>query len=200
VNGIRRRFDPAQGERVYLGLGANLGDRLGQLRQALFALITHPELAVTAVSRLYESQHVGVGEQPDYLNACVALRTWLAPRILLTVLKGTEGRLGRAPDGHGRPRLIDLDILLYGDLVWHDSQLTIPHPALRERAFVLRPLRDIAPDVRLPDSPETVAGACAKISARRGPWIREWTGELLPAFAGSAGKENWRAALAVYGR
>jgi len=201
VIGSRRRFDPAQGERVYVGLGANLGDRLAQMRRALFALVSHPELAVTAVSRLYESQHVGAGEQPDYLNACVAIRTWLAPPILLTVLKGTEARLGRPPETHQQPRVIDLDILLYGSLIWHDSQLTIPHPGLRARAFVLRPLRDLAPDLRLPDSPETVAGACAKISAGAGPWIREWAGPgLLPPVAGSAGKENWLAALAVYSR
>lgn len=174
--------DPAaEAEAVYLGLGSNQGDRLGHLRDAVAALTGHPALEVTAVSPVYETEYVGPGEpQPLYLNACVALRTSLAPAALLALLKGLEARHGRPPGGHLRPRPLDLDILVHGGRVVDDPLLTLPHPRLRERAFVLAPLRDIAPDLRLPDSGETVTAACARICARSGPAVRR-TGDLGPA-------------------
>lgn len=191
---------PALPESVSIGLGSNQGDRLDHLRRALFALLTHPEIRVQAVSPVYETEYVGPGRQADYLNACVEVKTRLAPKVLLSVLKGTEQRLGRAPGGHLRPRIIDLDILLYGDRVATDRILTLPHPRLPERAFVLAPLADLAPERKLPDSGETVATVCARILARGGPWIRVRAEHpLLPQEAGD-GEEAWRASLALHCR
>jgi len=194
------RLDPSRGERVFLGLGGNIPSRLGHLQRALFALATHPEIRLAAVSRLYESQYVGPGEQAPYLNACVEVRTFLAPRVLLSVLKSTEQRHGRRPGSHLQPRPLDLDILLYGELTSDDPRLTLPHPSLRERAFVLEPLADIAAGLHFPDSQETVAAACARIRAGDGPWVRVASGrELLPR-GGNGGEADWRAALALHGR
>ncbi len=190
---------PSADEAVYLGLGSNQGDRLGHLRLALLALAIHPELVVTAVSRVWESEYVGPGAQDPYLNACVAVRTALPPRVLLTVLQAVEARQGRRAGTHMRPRPLDIDILLYGGRVSADPELTLPHPRLAERAFALAPLREIAPEARLPDSGETVAAACARIEAGGGPWLRP-----LPDAAGwprpeAWRKDAWRAALALHG-
>jgi len=191
---------PVLPESVSIGLGSNRGDRLDHLRRALFALLTHPEIRVQVVSPVYETEYVGPGSQADYIHACVEVHTRLAPRVLLSVLKGIEQRLGRAPGGHLLPRIIDLDILLYGDRVAADGFLTLPHPRLPERAFVLAPLADIAPERKLPDSGETVATACARILARGGPWIRVRAEHpLLPQEAGD-GEEAWRASLALHCR
>lgn len=191
---------PARPESVAIGLGSNQGDRLDHLRRALFALLSHPEIRVRAVSPVYETEYVGPGRQPPYLNACVDVTTRLAPHVLLSVLQGTEQRLGRPPGSHLQPRIIDLDILLYGDRIASDKILTLPHPALAARAFVLAPLADIAPLRKLPDSGETVATVCAKILARGGPWIRVRAEHpLLPQEAGD-GEEAWRASLALHCR
>lgn len=157
---------------VYVGLGSNLGDRLRHLGEAAFALAAHPELAVTGVSRLYETEYVGPGRQPPYLNACLRARTALPPYVLLAVLKAVEARHGRRPDGHLRPRPLDLDLLLYGDLVQADPRLTLPHPGLPTRAFVLEPLRDLAPDLIPPGTSTTVRAACARLRSAGGPWLR----------------------------
>ncbi len=185
---------------VHVGLGGNQGDRLDYLRRALFAMLMHPEIRVTAVSRVYETEYVGPGEQPPYLNACLEARTWLAPRVLLCVLQGIEQRLGRRPDSHWRPRPIDLDILLCGELIERQPQLTVPHPRAHERGFVLEPLRDIAPERVFPDSGETVAATCERI--RRQKIHRVTVREdcvLLPGGEATS-EEDWRAALAVHCR
>ena len=195
-----RLADPSQGELVYLGLGSNLGDRLDHLRRALFALATHPEIHVTAISRVFESEYVGPGEQPSYLNACVEIETSLPPEILLTVLKGTEDRHGRAPNTHWLPRPIDLDILLYGDRTSRSQNLTLPHPQLCLRGFVLEPLHDIVPNLRIPNSSETVTTACARIRRVGGPWVRVHRGGALLPQKWAQGKEDWRGALAVHCR
>jgi 2-amino-4-hydroxy-6-hydroxymethyldihydropteridine diphosphokinase len=185
---------------VYLGLGTNLGDRLGHLRQALFALSTHPEIEVTGVSRVYETEYVGPGSQDPYYNACLEITTRLRPQVLLAVLKGTEERLGRPPQGHMQPRPIDLDILLYGDLEILENGLCIPHKHMRQRAFVLEPLAEIGAGKVFPDSGETIAEACAKIRRKSGPWIRALTDIRLLAAGSESNKEDWRAALAVHCR
>jgi 2-amino-4-hydroxy-6-hydroxymethyldihydropteridine diphosphokinase len=187
-------------EVVYLGLGTNLGDRISHLQQALFALATHPEIQVTAVSRVYETEYVGPGNQDPYLNACVQLRTRLRPRVLLAVLKGTEQRQGRRPDGHMLPRPIDLDILMFGQHVMDDSGLTLPHREMRDRAFVLEPLAELAPHEKFPDSGETIASACAKIRRKSGPWIKVRVDVELGNSLPDKNKEGWRAALAVHSR
>jgi len=185
---------------AYLGLGSNVGDRLGHLRRALFALATHPEIRVTAVSRVYETEYVGPGEQEPYLNACLAIRTGLAPRVLLAVLKGAEARAGRTRDGDLRPRVIDIDILLYDNALRDGADLALPHAGMRDRAFVLEPLNEIAGGEKFPDSGETIAEACAKIRRKSGPWVRVCEEAPLVEGRPDGNKEDWRAALAVHCR
>lgn len=132
---------------AYIGLGSNLGDRLANLRAAVRALREHVD--VLAVSGVYETDPVGP-PQPDYLNAVVKIGTTLAPRPLLTVLKGIEADLGRTEGERWGPRVIDLDLLLYGEERIDQDGLRVPHPAMHERAFVLVPLADVTsePSVR----------------------------------------------------
>lgn len=168
---------------AYVGLGSNVGDRLAALRRALAGMAELPGVAVGAVSDVWETEHVAVGgardRQDPYLNACVEIRTELEPLELLEALKGLEAAAGRAGDGHGRPRPIDLDILLYGDAVLAGARLRVPHPELRRRAFVLEPLAQIAADALCPDSGETIGEACAKIRRKGGPWARLYGGGTL---------------------
>jgi 2-amino-4-hydroxy-6-hydroxymethyldihydropteridine diphosphokinase len=131
--------------KVYLGLGSNLGDREVNLQTAVRRLGKH--VAVDALSDLYETPPMGPPDQPWYLNAVCGGLTTLAPRELLAFAKAIEQQMGRIPTMHWGPRSIDVDILFYGDCVYHDSDLVIPHPGIRHRAFVLRPLADIAPDL-----------------------------------------------------
>jgi 2-amino-4-hydroxy-6-hydroxymethyldihydropteridine diphosphokinase len=134
---------------VYLGLGANVGNRLANLRLALARMRTFAR--VEAVSRLYETEPVGLKEQPPFLNAACRVTTGLEPAALFRFLKNLEGEIGRRPSGpQGGPRPIDLDILFYGERVVEAGDLRIPHPRLVERAFVLAPLCDLAPEMRHP--------------------------------------------------
>jgi 2-amino-4-hydroxy-6-hydroxymethyldihydropteridine diphosphokinase len=135
---------------VYLGLGSNLGDRTHYLVGACAILLQHPAVEVQAASSLYRTVPVGFGGQAWFLNAVVRLCTPLSPPALLSVTQATERRLGRTPTFRWGPRCIDLDILLYDDLEFHKPYLTIPHMALHERAFVLVPLHELAPDLQLP--------------------------------------------------
>ena len=128
---------------VYLGLGANLGDRAANLFRALAALGARGIL-VRRVSPLYETEPWGLTEQPRFLNAACAVETTLAPAALLAALKGIERDLGRVETVRYGPRPIDLDILLYDALTIETPTLTIPHPGMLERATVLVPLADIA--------------------------------------------------------
>jgi 2-amino-4-hydroxy-6-hydroxymethyldihydropteridine diphosphokinase len=185
---------------VFLGLGSNQGDRLGELRRAVDALATNPRLEVAACSRIWETEPVGPEVQDPFLNACIAVRTDLAPLDLLDELKRQEAAAGRNPDSHLKPRPIDLDILLYGDLVVSAGRLSVPHPELRNRAFVLEPLAEIAGDIRLPDSGETIAEACAKIRRKSGPWVRLYDGGDPGNGVPGANKEERGAALALHRR
>ena len=193
-------------ERVFIGLGTNMGQRMRNLRRALFALAVHPEIEVCAVSRVFETEYVGPGNQDPYYNACVEIVTSLAPAVLLAVLKGVEEREGRRPTGHMLPRPIDLDILLIGDKIISEEKLQIPHKGMRDRAFVMEPLAELASEVIFPDSGETIGVACAKIRRKSGSWIRALTGTgLMPGEIGGparhgSNKEDWRAALAVHCR
>ena len=130
---------------AYVGLGANLGDREGTIRAAVAQLP-----GVVAVSSLRETDPVGVTDQPQFLNGVAALETELPPRELLDVLLTVERRLGRERRERWGPRTIDLDLLLYGDEVIDEDGLTVPHPRLRERRFVLEPLADLAPKLVVP--------------------------------------------------
>ena len=144
--------------RAYVGLGANLGDRERTLRAAVEALAEEDGIDVVAVSALRETEPVGVGEQPRFLNGAVALDTTLAPRALLERLLAVERRFGRerVPGEHG-PRTLDLDLLLYGDETIDEPGLTVPHPRLHERRFVLEPLAELAPDLVVPGRGEVEA-------------------------------------------
>jgi len=137
--------------RVYVGLGANLGNRERTVRDAVDALAAEDAVEVVAVSTLRETEPVGVGGQPPFLNGAVALETTLAARELLELLLAIEQRFGRVrlPGEHG-PRTLDLDILLYGDEEIDEPGLTVPHPRLHERRFVLEPLADLAPGLVVP--------------------------------------------------
>ncbi len=154
---------------VHIALGSNLGDRAAELRAGLAALDAHPRIEVRAVSSVWESAYVGPGgAQPDYLNACAILRTDLAPGELLAALKAVERGRGRVGETHMRPRALDLDILVWGARRVETPDLVVPHPRLRERAFVLEPLAEIAPELAPPDWGQTVARRCAMIRAAEG--------------------------------
>ncbi len=138
---------------AYLALGSNLGDRRAHLAAALAALTRHPQTRVTAVSPVYETKAVGVTDQPDFLNCVVRLETDLSPHALLDLCLATEQQLGRVRHERWGPRTVDLDILLHGDTTLDDDRLTLPHPRMQERTFVLAPLADLAPDLLLDGEP-----------------------------------------------
>jgi 2-amino-4-hydroxy-6-hydroxymethyldihydropteridine diphosphokinase len=136
----------------YLGLGSNEGDRLANLRAAREALARRG-VEPAASSSVYETAPQGeVADQPDFLNACLRIRTELGPEALLDVCKEVEREVGREPGGmrHG-PRLIDVDVLLLGDVVHRSERLTLPHAEVATRRFVLEPLLELDPELRLPD-------------------------------------------------
>jgi 2-amino-4-hydroxy-6-hydroxymethyldihydropteridine diphosphokinase len=139
---------------VYLSLGTNIGDRLVNLTAALDAM--PPVVKPLAHSPVYRTSPWGFADQPDFLNQVIKAETVLPPLELLAYLKKLEAQLGRQPSFHYGPRLIDLDILFYDDLVLKRPELIIPHPHLHERAFVLKPLVDLAPDLRHPVLGKTV--------------------------------------------
>lgn len=142
---------------LFLGLGSNLGDRRVNLRRALHALEAAGAVRVTAVSPVYETLPWGMTDQPLFLNLCAAGRTDLPPRELLQTIKRVEQEVGRKPAVRWGPRHIDVDILFYGDTILDEGDLQIPHPGIPERVFVLTPLAAIAPDVRHPQTGETVS-------------------------------------------
>ena len=137
--------------RAYVGLGSNVGDRERTLRAAVDALGAEAGVEVVAVSTLRETEPVGVGDQPCFLNGATELETTLAARELLDQLLAVEQRFGRVrvPGEHG-PRTLDLDLLLYGDEAIAEPGLTVPHPRLHERRFVLEPLAELAPGLAVP--------------------------------------------------
>ncbi len=135
---------------VYLGLGSNIGDREQYLARACGLLHQHPAVAVQAVSSLYETAPVGVTAQDAFLNVVARMYTALRPESLLAITQAVESRLGREPAIRWGPRVIDLDILFYDALQVHKPFLDIPHKALSERLFVLIPLSELEPELRLP--------------------------------------------------
>jgi 2-amino-4-hydroxy-6-hydroxymethyldihydropteridine diphosphokinase len=139
-------------QRAYVGLGANLGDALGALRAAVVSLGELPRTYRVAVSSLYRTAPID-SSGPDYLNAVVALDTTLAPQELLAALQAIELDHGRERPYRNAPRTLDLDLLLHGDAVIGTPTLTLPHPRLHERAFVLAPLAEIAPTLVLMQGP-----------------------------------------------
>ena len=138
---------------IYLGLGSNTGDRQQNLDRALFLL--KQRLRIDRVSSIYDTEPVGDTDQPRFLNMVCQALTRLAPQNLLALLKGIEKKLGRTGKS-GAPRPIDIDILLYGEQIIETTELTIPHSRMTERAFVLEPLAEIAPEVVHPVSGRTM--------------------------------------------
>lgn len=143
--------------RAYIGLGANLGDREANIRSALAEMAKDPGIHVIQVSPLLENPAVGgPPDSPAFLNAVAEIQTQLEPEPLLDRLLKIEAQLGRVRERKWEPRVIDLDILLYGDRIIQSPRLTIPHPLMHERRFVLEPLAQIAPGVVHPAMHQTI--------------------------------------------
>ncbi len=163
---------------TYLGLGGNLGDREAALKAALRLLDAAPGMRQAACSSVYETEPWGIADQPRFLNLVAGFETTLMPVELLAVCKSVEEEVGRTGSYRWGPRLIDVDILLYGDEVVDiaDPDLRIPHASMAQRAFVLVPLAEIAPDVAVPPN---------AVTAKR----------LLDAVGGKDGVAVWPQAL-----
>ncbi|WP_417546863.1 2-amino-4-hydroxy-6-hydroxymethyldihydropteridine diphosphokinase [Marinobacter segnicrescens] len=136
---------------AWIGLGSNLEDPLEQLARAVTGLATLPDTTLAGQSAFYRSRPVGPQDQPDFINAVVLLETALSPETLLDHLQQLEQAHGRVRLRHWGPRTLDLDLLLYGSETISTPRLTVPHPRLAERDFVLRPMLDIDPEAALPD-------------------------------------------------
>jgi len=160
-------FEPVK---AYLGLGSNMGNRQKNLDKALDLL--SQRLRVEQVSSIYDTEPVGSINQPRFLNLVCQVHTRLAPTELLTLAKGIELKLGRTPGKVDAPRPIDIDILFYDDQVIETPELVIPHPRLTERAFVLIPLAEIAPDLVHPVSGKTVRELLHGITETQG--VLKW--------------------------
>lgn len=145
--------------KVYIGLGSNLGGDIGgsyktpykQLEHGLNTIAQHPRIVLIKVSSCYQTTAIGPADQPDYINAAARLETDLSPLELLDFLQSVENRQGRVRTQRWGPRTLDLDILLYDQLLEHSDRLTIPHPRLHQRAFVLAPLSELDPQLVIPN-------------------------------------------------
>lgn len=135
---------------AYIALGANIGDPAATVRAAFAALSGLPGTHLVAASSLYRTAPIGLAGQPDFINAVAQVETPLEPRALLQALLDLEAEFGRIRQERNGPRTLDLDLLLYGDQVLDTPALTLPHPRLHLRAFVLAPLSEIAPDLAIP--------------------------------------------------
>ena len=153
--------DLPQMHTVFLGLGTNLGERQQNLQQAISGLSRR--LQISAISPVYATPPWGVVDQPDFLNLCLQAETSLLPHELIRFLKELERRIGRTKTFRWGPRLIDIDILFYDDLVYEDEGLSIPHPRLAERSFVVGPLADIAPGLQHPLTGKRISELAAAV-------------------------------------
>ncbi|HLF04663.1 MAG TPA: 2-amino-4-hydroxy-6-hydroxymethyldihydropteridine diphosphokinase [Dehalococcoidia bacterium] len=169
--------------RVYLGLGSNLGDRADNLAQAIRRLgqpspqagaeLALPLLRPLRASSVYETAPWGYADQPAFLNCVLEAETGLAPLALLALGQRVERELGRQPTFRYGPRLVDVDILLYGDLVLDLPQLQVPHPRMAQRAFVLVPLAELAPELVHPTLRLTIAELARRVDGKEG--VKLWS-------------------------
>jgi 2-amino-4-hydroxy-6-hydroxymethyldihydropteridine diphosphokinase len=158
--------DGAKPVRACIAVGANQGDRRAQCDAAVARLAEHPEISVSAVSDWMETAPVGPVPQGDFINGAVALMTTLSAEALLSFCLCIEADMGRVRDLRWGPRVIDLDLLLYGDHVIHSDGLIVPHPEMCDRSFVMVPLAQVAPDQIHPVAGKTVAGLAADLARR----------------------------------
>ncbi len=152
--------------RIYLGLGSNLGDRMAHLSDGLSRL--GRRVTLTKVSSIYETEPWGYTDQPPFLNCVCEAVTGLAPHPLLSLLKETEGLVGREPTFPGGPRVFDADLLFYGGLIMDEPGLCVPHPRIPERAFVLLPMWEIAPGLVHPSIGKTIDALLPLAEGREG--------------------------------
>jgi 2-amino-4-hydroxy-6-hydroxymethyldihydropteridine diphosphokinase len=154
---------------AYVGLGANLGEPRRQLTEAIIAMSGLPETRLARHSSFYRTAPVGFAEQPEYLNAVAALDTRLAPGVLLEGLQGIERRHHRERSFPNAPRTLDLDLLLFGDERISRPGLTVPHPRMHERAFVLQPLLELDSEISIPGKGKASAllSACSSQKVER---------------------------------
>jgi len=158
--------DMSHAPAVYLGLGSNLGDRIGNLEKAVEHL--RRKVDIERASSVYETEPVGYEDQPLFLNAVVSAATELEPLELLRFAKQIETELGRKPGFRNAPRIIDIDILFYGDRIVQSRELVIPHPRVSERAFVLVPLAEVAPEYVHPTVGKKIGDLLCEVSGRDG--------------------------------
>lgn len=166
---------PAQPVSAFVGMGGNLDDPASRIRHAFKALAGLPHTRLVATSSLYRSAPVGYLDQPDFINAVAQLETRLPPLDLLDALFTIEHGAGRARSFRNAPRTLDLDLLLYGDRVLEHPRLSLPHPRMAGRAFVLAPLAEIAPGLLIPG-----AGAVADLAAACAGQAIERMADTLP--------------------
>ncbi|PWK07846.1 2-amino-4-hydroxy-6-hydroxymethyldihydropteridine diphosphokinase [Tumebacillus permanentifrigoris] len=164
-------MDASKVQTAYLSLGSNLGDRRLNLRTAIAILDAHPEIDVTRVSPIYETEPVGYLDQPDFLNLVLELQTELDAKKLWKITSSTELELGRQRDIKWGPRTIDIDILLVDHQVMDTDDLIIPHPRMADRAFVLLPLADLAGDLVHPVTRQTVSVMANRVEGKDGVYL-----------------------------
>jgi len=160
--------NPIMNNSVYIGLGSNMGCKRDNIAQAVALISAIPGVNIKNISSLYETEPWGKTDQDKFLNQVIEIETSLPPKELLRELQNIEIKMGRQRQEKWGPRLIDLDILLYGNEVLDDPQLIIPHPHMRERLFVLVPLAEIGADLRFPDNGATVREVLSSVLAREG--------------------------------
>ncbi|MGQ0722463.1 MAG: 2-amino-4-hydroxy-6-hydroxymethyldihydropteridine diphosphokinase [Candidatus Eiseniibacteriota bacterium] len=153
---------------AFVALGANLGRPEQAIRDAVRRLAAAPGIEVRAASRMWRSEPWGLADQPEFVNAVVTLRTSLGARELLAILQGEELRAGRRPAPRNGPRILDLDLLTYGDEMIAEPGLTLPHPGIASRTFVLEPLREAAPSWRHPALGKSAEELLAELHAAGG--------------------------------
>ena len=172
--GLRSKYSAAMTKHVFIALGSNLDDRQALLQGGLDALRAIPDIDVVSVSSIYETAPHGYTDQPAFLNAVCCAETDHSPQAVLAEMQRIEDRFGRQRQIHWGPRTLDLDLLLMGDICLNSSKLTLPHPHISERDFVLVPLLQIAPELRNPNTGQSYAHDLAIIVDRHARPVAEF--------------------------